>query len=424
MANYNSSNTGVEIDAVIDEVQALSGAVVGTTDVQSLTNKTIGIAGDITGTGNIDITGTIDASGNITSDGSVFVNQDGSGTGLIVDHDGASGAAANFSNNNSGNFTVEVTAQNSGGGGMSITNAGTANGLFIDQNGDGIGLEIDSEATSGTSNTIQVRAADATGGYMADMRTNDGLRRVSLGHGNQHRMGYFYRNLGSADTAAPVVEVVQTNTGDDQRALLIQQDGTGDGVFIDQNGNGYGLRIDTESTSLQAIRVEGSKYGLRVDQNLSGGYAGYFYRNIAEAGSNPLVTINEDNTASTQDALNIQQDGTGAGINLAGGAIVGAEVDNGNSSTADTIAWNAGNIQKSTLTGNCTYTFTAPSNDGTFMLKLVQDATGSRTVTWPASVKWPGGTAPTLSTAANAIDIITFMYDGTNYFAVDSLNFS
>lgn len=76
MANYNSSNTGVEIDAVIDEVQALSGAVVGTTDVQSLTNKTIGIAGDITGTGNINITGTIDASGNITSDGDVCVKGD------------------------------------------------------------------------------------------------------------------------------------------------------------------------------------------------------------------------------------------------------------------------------------------------------------------------------------------------------------
>ena len=37
-----------------------------------------------------------------------------------------------------------------------------------------------------------------------------------------------------------------------------------------------------------------------------------------------------------------------------------AEFDNGNSSTADTIDWGVGNKQKSTLTGNCTYTFTAP----------------------------------------------------------------
>ena len=91
------------------------------------------------------------------------------------------------------------------------------------------------------------------------------------------------------------------------------------------------------------------------------------------------------------------------------------EVDNGNSSTADTITWNSGNMQKSTMTGNCTYTFTAPSSPARLQLKLIQDATGSRTATWPVAVKWPGGTAPTLTTDANAVDIVTFWYDGTNY---------
>ena len=101
-----------------------------------------------------------------------------------------------------------------------------------------------------------------------------------------------------------------------------------------------------------------------------------------------------------------------------------AEVDDGNSSTADTIDWTTGPFHKSTMTGNCTYTFTAPSGPARIQLKLVQDATGSRTATWPAAVKWPAGTAPTLSTSANAEDIITFYYDGTSYYGVDSLNFS
>lgn len=92
------------------------------------------------------------------------------------------------------------------------------------------------------------------------------------------------------------------------------------------------------------------------------------------------------------------------------------EIDNGNSGTADTVAWNAGNMQKSTLTDNVTFTFTAPENVGRFQLKLIQDATGGRTVTWPATVKWAGGTAPTISTAANAVDIATFYYDGTSYY--------
>ena len=102
----------------------------------------------------------------------------------------------------------------------------------------------------------------------------------------------------------------------------------------------------------------------------------------------------------------------------------GTEVDNGNSGTADTIAWTAGNKQKSTLTGNCTFTFTAPQGACNLMLRLIQDGTGSRTVTWPATVKWPGGTAPTLTTDAAAIDIVSFYFDGTNYWGMSGLDFS
>lgn len=92
------------------------------------------------------------------------------------------------------------------------------------------------------------------------------------------------------------------------------------------------------------------------------------------------------------------------------------EVDDGNSSTADTIDWTVGNQHKSTLTGNCTYTFTAPSGPTSLVLKLVQDGTGSRTATWPASVKWPAATACVLSTAASSVDIVGCYYDGTNYY--------
>lgn len=100
------------------------------------------------------------------------------------------------------------------------------------------------------------------------------------------------------------------------------------------------------------------------------------------------------------------------------------ETDNGNSSTADTIDWTLSNKQKSTLTGNCTFTFTAPPGPCSLILKLVQDGTGSRTVTWPAAVHWSGGSAPTLTTTASKVDIITFYYDGGTYFGNYSLNFT
>lgn len=56
---------------------------------------------------------------------------------------------------------------------------------------------------------------------------------------------------------------------------------------------------------------------------------------------------------------------------------------------------------------------TAGSN---YFLIVKQDATGSRTLSFDTAYKWEGGTAPTLSTAANAIDIISFISDGTNMY--------
>jgi len=101
-----------------------------------------------------------------------------------------------------------------------------------------------------------------------------------------------------------------------------------------------------------------------------------------------------------------------------------SEVDNGNSGSSKTIDWTAGNKQKITLTDNCAFTFTNPAGPCNVILKVIQDSTGSRTVSWPASVKWAGGTAPTLTTTANAVDIVSFYYDGTNYYGTSSLNFN
>jgi hypothetical protein len=52
-----------------------------------------------------------------------------------------------------------------------------------------------------------------------------------------------------------------------------------------------------------------------------------------------------------------------------------------------------------------------------FKIIIRQDATGGRTLTWPATFKWPGGTAPTLSTAANARDVVQCYCDGTDIVA-------
>jgi hypothetical protein len=91
----------------------------------------------------------------------------------------------------------------------------------------------------------------------------------------------------------------------------------------------------------------------------------------------------------------------------------------GNSGTAVTLNWNDGNIQTVTMTGNATFTFSNPQSGASYQIIITQDATGSRTITWP-TIKWKGGVVPTLTGTANSIDIVTLTYDGASYFGTIS----
>ncbi len=60
---------------------------------------------------------------------------------------------------------------------------------------------------------------------------------------------------------------------------------------------------------------------------------------------------------------------------------------------------------------------------GTYLVKFLQDATGSRTVAFPAAWKWSGGIVPTVTVTAAKTDIVTLIYDGTTYYAAIVQNF-
>jgi hypothetical protein len=88
-----------------------------------------------------------------------------------------------------------------------------------------------------------------------------------------------------------------------------------------------------------------------------------------------------------------------------------------NSSTAITLALTNGTVQIITLTGTCTITMPTATSGKSFIMFLKQDGTGSRTVTW-STVKWAGGTAPTITSTASRQDILSFFADGTNWYGV------
>ena len=97
----------------------------------------------------------------------------------------------------------------------------------------------------------------------------------------------------------------------------------------------------------------------------------------------------------------------------------------GTSGTATTLSLGppaTGTMQRCTLTGNCTFTMPTKDAGRSFTLQL-RTGTGNFTATF-TGVKWPGDAAPTVTTAANKMDMFCFVCDGTNWYGSFVQNYS
>ena len=90
-----------------------------------------------------------------------------------------------------------------------------------------------------------------------------------------------------------------------------------------------------------------------------------------------------------------------------------------------TFVITTGTVQTATLTGSTPCTFTMPTATAgkSFILKLTQSAANMTTATF-TGVKFAGGTAPTITATASAVDLISFIADGTSWFGSAIQNLS
>lgn len=109
---------------------------------------------------------------------------------------------------------------------------------------------------------------------------------------------------------------------------------------------------------------------------------------------------------------------TKASPTFTGTVTTNANVSNQTLTDGATINWDVSSGAVATVTLGGNRTFAAPTNlkVGTYLLHVIQDGTGSRSITWNAVFKWPAAVAPTLTTTANRRDIISFVSDGTNLY--------
>ena len=120
------------------------------------------------------------------------------------------------------------------------------------------------------------------------------------------------------------------------------------------------------------------------------------------------VTLYHDNSAKVAT--------TTSGVSVTGNIVYtgGSLTAEGTLTDGATISWDVSTdpIAKVTLAGN--RTMAAPSNplgSGQYIsLLIIQDGTGSRTLTWNNTFEFKDDTAPTLTTTATMSDLFTFRY--------------
>jgi hypothetical protein len=223
--------------------------------------------------------------------------------------------------------------------------------------------------------------------------------------------GYTPIQLYRTTTGAAVP--VNTNLADGELAINIANT---DMALFSKNASGTvtrlmnnpaGLKYPTaDGTNGQVVITNGSgtlsfstvASGLTVGTTgISGGTSGYaLYNNAGTLGNTNTFT------SFTLSAVTVNDGYT-------------EETVTANTTTAYTVSLANGTLQILTLTGNCTFTFPTATAGQSFMMFLKQDATGSRTATWPAAVKWPSSTAPTITATASKGDKFVFTADGTNW---------
>ena len=168
--------------------------------------------------------------------------------------------------------------------------------------------------------------------------------------------------------------------------------------------------------------IDNNTGGLYIRNNVAADVGGDIFiqaksgENSATFTHDGAVTLMHDNASKFAT--------TATGVSVTGNVIY-----SGGSLTAEaalgdgaTVNWDvtANPVAKVTIAGNRTLALPSnPLGSGQYAsLLVIQDGTGSRTLTWNAAYEFKDDTAPTLTTTASKGDLFTFRYNGTKWLEV------
>ena len=235
----------------------------------------------------------------------------------------------------------------------------------------------------------------------------------------------FVTKMGSAtDVNVPADNSVTAGKTD---LSIVQGDviyGTGNDTWarLAKGTAGQFLKMNSGATAPEWAADNNTQLSTEEVQDIAGPL-------VATGGTKTGIAVTYDDANNNMDF--VVDDTTK--LPLAGGTITGplvindsvaVEITAATSSTGITLDFGASCHHSVTLAHNTA--FADPSNEvvgQSGSIIITQDGTGSRTASWNSAFKWAGGTAPTLSTAANAVDRIDYLVVAAgNIHAVASLD--
>ena len=142
-------------------------------------------------------------------------------------------------------------------------------------------------------------------------------------------------------------------------------------------------------------------------------------------GNELILDVDADSsiTADTDDQIDVKAGGTDVASFKTANLLLNVGAYNAEATLTDeaTISWDTSTdpVAKVTLTDNRTLGAASNGQAGQFVsLLVIQDGTGSRTLTWNAAYEFKDDTAPTLTATASKGDLFVFRYNGTKWLEV------
>jgi hypothetical protein len=220
---------------------------------------------------------------------------------------------------------------------------------------------------------------------------------------------------GTGSTSTTFVNLTTNVTG----TLPVANGGTG----ITSFGTGVGTALGVNTGSAGAFVVNGGALGTPSSGTLTNATGLPIATGVSGLGTNVATFLGTPSSANLAAALT---DETGTGLAVFGttptltGLREAYSAVTSSSGTA-TLDFETATVFQLTLSEDVTtFTWSNAPTSGTafgFTLKVIQDST-DRAIAFPASVDWPGGIAPTLSSGSGDVDVFTFFTidGGTTYY--------